>query len=86
MTHRYIEEQKYRLSAYNFRKLWFSDETTSFFKLIKARKYSRYQHLRDSAYDNYMLEGLCYKFYYGLDKIKHLRLKYIRAIKKNKRK
>lgn len=31
-----------------------------------------------------MLEGLCYKFYYGLDKIKHYRLKYIRAIKKNK--
>lgn len=84
--HRYIEQQKYRMSDYTWRKLWFQDETTSFFKLIKARKYSRYQHLRDSAYDNYMIDGLCYGNFYGLERISHLRLKYIRNIRRIKRK
>ena len=60
MNNRYLENQKYRMSDYIWRKLWFQDENMSFFKCIKARKYSRYQHLRDSAYDNYMTDGLCY--------------------------
>ena len=79
--HRYIEEQKYRMSSYSFDKLWFQDENMSFFKLIKARKYSIYQHLRYSAYDSYMVDGLCCNNYFGLDKIKHLRLKYLKVIK-----
>ena len=79
--HRYIEEQKYRMSSYSFDKLWFQDENMSFFKCIKARKYSIYQHLRDSAYDNYMVDGLCYGNFYGLERISHLRLKYIRKIR-----
>lgn len=85
MKHRYIEEQRYRMSDYTWRKLWFQDEITNFFKLIKARKYSRYQHLRDSAYDNYMIEGLCYGNFYGLERISHLRLKYIRSIRRIKK-
>ena len=81
MNHPYIENKKYRMSDYACRKWWFEYETTSFFKLIKARKYSRYQHLRDTAYDAYMVDGLCYGEFYGLEKISHLRLKYIRKIK-----
>lgn len=81
MSHRYLENKKYRMSDYNWRKLWFKDENMSFFKCIKARKYSRYQHLRDSAYNNYMIDGLCYGNFYGLEGISHLILKYIRKIK-----
>lgn len=84
--HRYLENQKYRMSDYACRKWWFVDENMSFFKLIKSRKYSRYQYLRDSAYDNYMIDGLCYGNFYGLERISHLRLKYIRSIRKIKRK
>lgn len=83
--HSYLEEQKYRMSDYHWRKLWFQDESMCFFKLIKARKYSIYQHIRDSAYDNYMTEGLCYGNFYGLERISHLRLKYIRSIKRKKK-
>lgn len=79
--HRYFENKKYRMSDYSFRKLWFQDENMSFFKLIKARKYSSYINMKSSAYDSYMIDGLCYNNYFGLDKIKHLRLKYIKAIK-----
>ena len=85
-NHRYFEQQKYRMSDYTFRKWWFADESTSFFKLIKARKYSMYQHLRDTAYDAYMVDGLCYGKFYGLEKISHLRLKYLKSIRKIKRK
>lgn len=82
--HKYFENQKYRMSDYHFRKSWFQDESMSFFKLIKARKYSIYQHIRDSAYDNYMIDGLCYANFYGLEGISHLRLKYIRSIKRTR--
>lgn len=77
----YKDFKQFRESDYHFTKRWFEDENTSFFKLIKARKYSRFEQLRDRAYDDYMIDGLCYGNYYGLEKIKHLRLKYIRAIK-----
>jgi hypothetical protein len=80
--HNYSEDKKYRVSDYSFRKLWFQDENMSFFKCIKARKYSRYNIMRSSAYDSFMIDGLCDNNYFGLDKIKHLRLKYINAIKK----
>jgi hypothetical protein len=70
------------MSDYSFRKLWFQDENMSFFKLIKARKYSRYSNMRSSAYDSYMIDGLCSNNYFGLEKIKHLRLKYLKSIKK----
>lgn len=84
-NHRYFENKKYRISDYHFRKMWFQDENMSFFKCIKARKYSKYQHLRDSAYDSYMIDGLCYGKFYGLEKISHLRLKYIRKIKRKRK-
>ena len=85
-NHRYIENKKYRMSDYAFRKWWNLDEWFSIFRAIKCRKYSRYQHLRDTAYDAYMVDGLCYGKFYGLEKISHLRLKYLKSIRKIKRK
>ena len=81
----YQEFKQYREIQFLFDKKWKSEENLSFFNQIKCRKYSRYNNLRDSSYDNYMIDGLCYNFYFGLDKIKHYRLKYIRAIKNKKR-
>ena len=55
--HIYFENKKYRMSDYSFRKLWFQDENMSFFKLIKARKYSSYINMKSSGYDSYMIDG-----------------------------
>lgn len=71
----------YRESTYHLYKRWNLDEYPSEFRYIKCRKWSRYQQMRDSSYDNYMIDGLCSDNYRGLEKIKHFRLKYIRKIK-----
>lgn len=77
----YEDFKFYRESTYELYKRWNLDEYFSAFREIKYRKYSRYQQMRDSSYDRYMINGLCYGNFYGLEKIKHLRLKYIRKIK-----
>lgn len=81
MSYAYKEYKGCRESSYSFDKRWRAEEYTSAYELIKCRKYSRYEQLKDRAYDSYMIDGLCYGNYFGLEKISHLRLKYIKAIK-----
>ena len=78
----YLEFKRFRESDYSWNKRWKLDEYFSGFRTIKCRKYSRFQQLKDRAYDDYMIEGLCYDNYHGLEKIKRLRLKYIRKSRK----
>lgn len=85
MSQWYKDFKQFRESDYNFTKRWFQDEYFSIFREIKCRKYSRFEQLKDRAYDDYMISGLCYGNYHGLEKIKHFRLKYIRKIKRTKR-